>query len=143
MRLGMKGTKYDIQKEVMKMAQTEARKAGYGITGMGGYWREVGNIVTFDWVKDRNTLIREAAEDLAGRIKRAADNQKQAMEYAWTRNFRKYSSKLAQATNELKDLANPAWKEPKKLYLNMQAARLASRNYGSGLFTRGRERIGD
>lgn len=143
MRMGIKGTARDIESAIFRDAETQARRMGYGTSGVGGFIREMGNVATFGWVKDKNTLVKEAIADLEGRIKRTASNLSEANEHAARKNFNKYASKLAQASAEMKDLANPAWKNPKKLYQNMQAARLASRNYGSGLFTRGRVRIGD
>ena len=144
MKLGVKGKAYDIESEIFRRAEQEGSKAyGFGTEGATGKVRELASLVSFGWIRDKNELVREATAELAGRIKRATDNQAQAMEFASRKNFRKFSSKLAQANAEMKDLANPAWKNPKKLYQNMQAARLAARNYGSGLFTRGRQRVGD
>lgn len=143
MRMGIKGTARDIESAIFRDVETQARRMGYGTEGVGGFIREMGNVATFGWVKDKNTLVKDAIADLEGRIKRATSNLEQANESASRKNFIKYASKLAQTTAEMKDLANPAWKNPKKLYQNMQAARLANRNYGSGLFTRGRQRIGD
>lgn len=130
----------------VKEAMKQYKDRVYGENAQRG-WTSVSrttlSALTGGWVKSPEDIEEEALRKVTEYIKKAATNHGKAQEWAAKKDFKKFSSQLAQANAEMKNLAHPAWKNPKRMFQNIQAARNASRNYGHSLYTRGRERIGD